>query len=362
MNIRRRIRTAGFQPVVSPGSRSRRQLQSLTLGLLLALAAAAPAAAACRALKIGTVAPEGSSFHTVLIEMGQQWQKATGGKDCLRIYAGGKLGGEAEMVRRMRVGALDGGLLTVVGLAQIDPSVKALQSMPMMFRSLDEVDYVASKLEPQLEKEIAQRGFVVLFWGDAGWVRFFSKDPVITPADLKKTKLFSWAGDVNQVDLYKAAGFHPVPLETSDIVTGLETGMINAVPLPPAVANGMQVVGTTKNMLEINWAPLVGGFVLTQRAWRRLSPESQDELRAIARKTGRTATLKNREESDAAVEAMEKRGLVVHKLDPATRALWVKAAEEAWPQIRGKIVPANLFDEVKSLLAEYRTNHEEKGR
>jgi len=327
---------------------------TLMMAALLIALVASPASAACRALKIGTVAPEGSSFHQILLSMGQEWEKANGGKDCLRVYAGGKLGGEAEMVRRMRVGALDGGLLTVVGLAQIDPSVKALQSMPMMFRSLDEVEYVGRKLRPRIEKSIAEKGFVVIFWGDAGWVRFFSKDPVITPDDLKKTKLFSWAGDVDQVDLYKAAGFHPVPLETADIVTGLETGMINAVPLPPSVANGLQVVGTTKNMLAINWAPLVGGFVLTQRAWNRLSPESQRTLREIGLRTGQEATRQNREESDEAVAAMRKRGLVVHELDGPTEALWVRAAEDAWPQIRGRIVPADLFDEVKALLADYR--------
>jgi TRAP-type C4-dicarboxylate transport system substrate-binding protein len=308
-------------------------------------------------IKLGTVAPRDSSFHRILMQMAEQWRKASNGAVELKIYPGGTLGGEAEMVRRMKTGVLDAGLLTCVGLSDIDNSVEALQSLPMMFRSLDEVDYVGVKLYPKMDKKLREKGFVVLFWADTGWVRFFSKKPLATPDDLKKMKLFSWAGDVASVDILKSAGFKPVPLETADILPGLETGLIETVSMPPYVALTTQVYGTANHMLELNWAPLVGGLVVTERAWTRLTPDVQRQLAIAAGEAGRQMKARNRLESDQAVEAMKKRNLVVQPVTPAIEEAWRKAAEAAYPQIRGRIMPADMFDEVKRLLAEYRAAH-----
>jgi TRAP-type C4-dicarboxylate transport system substrate-binding protein len=315
---------------------------------------AAPKKKAAATIKLGTVAPKDSSFHKILQGMGAKWAAAPDGGVALKIYPGGVLGGEADMVKKMRIGQLDAALLTVTGLSQIDDSVEALQSMPMMFRSLEEVDYVGEKLRPRMEKELRAKGFVVLFWADAGWVRFFSKEPVVRPADLKKMKLFTWAGDANSVDIYKAAGYRPVPLETNDILPGLRTGMINAVPLPPYVALTAQVNDAAPNMLELNWAPLVGGFVVTERAWKKLTPQAQTALARAAAGAGRQMKVRNRAESNEAVAAMVKRGLKVQKVTPAVEAEWRKAAEVSYPQVRGKIVPEDLFDEVQRLLKQYR--------
>lgn len=313
---------------------------------------ASAAGAAERPIKLGTIAPRDSSYHKILLHMGESWR--AGGVE-LKIYPGGVLGGEAEMVRRMKTGALDAALLTVSGLSDIDDSVRALQNMPLLFRSLDEVDFIGAQLRPRLEKNLRARGFVVLFWGDAGWVRFFSKNPVLTPDDLRRAKLFTWAGDPDALEIYKSAGFHPLPLETNDIVTSLQTGLINAVPMPPYIALAAQVYPLAPHMLEINWAPLVGALVVTERAWGRLTPAQQAALARAAAEHGTQIKQRNRQESDEAVEAMKKRGLVVHPLTPELEAAWRREAEAIYPTLRGKLVPADLFDEVRRLLQERRT-------
>ncbi|MCI0418855.1 MAG: TRAP transporter substrate-binding protein DctP, partial [Acidobacteria bacterium] len=205
-------------------------------------------------IRLATLAPKGSSYHQILLAMGEKWRQAPGGGASLTIFADGSMGGEADMVRRMRIGQIQAGMLTVVGLAEIDSSVSALQNLPMMFRSLDEVDYVRHKLAPTLEKKLLEKGFVVLFWGDAGWVRFFSKEPVLYPADLKRMRLFAWAGDAKQLDIMKAGGYQPIPLETNDILPSLQTGLINAVPSTPFYALAGQFYGPAPHMLELNWA------------------------------------------------------------------------------------------------------------
>jgi TRAP-type C4-dicarboxylate transport system substrate-binding protein len=286
--------------------------------------------------------------------MAEKWRKASGGAVQVTIYPDGLQGGEMESIRRMRVRQLQASLLTVTGLAEIEGSASALQNLPMMFQSLDEVDYVREKLTPDMERRFLDKGFVVLSWGDVGWVRFFSKAPLARPADLKRMKVFTWAGDPYQGDIMKAAGYNPVPLETNDILTGLQTGLINAVPTPPLVALAGQFDTQAPNMLEINWAPLVGGIVMDKRTWDTFSKERQDAFRKAAVEAGEELKLKGRDESDRAVSAMQKRGLKVQRSTPEIDADWRKLAEEVYPKIRGSIVPAEMFDRVQRLLQDYR--------
>ena len=321
---------------------------------LLLLGAAGIAPAQVR-LRLATLAPKGTSFHQILLALGEKWRQAPGGGVALTVYPDGVMGGEADVVRRIRVGQIHAGMLTAVGLSEIDPSVTAIQNMPMVFRSLEEVEYTAEKLRPQLEKRFADKGFVPLFWGDAGWIRFFSKTPVERPADLQKLKQFAWAGDTKQADIMKAGGYKPVPLETADILPGLQTGLIEAVAMPPFFALASQVDTQARHMLALNWAPLFGATVISKKTWDTIPEATRAAMLAAAQDAGQQMKTRNRAESDQAVAAMQKRGLVLHPVAPQIEAEWRKATEEYYPKIRGNLVPADLFDEVQRLLQQYRS-------
>jgi TRAP-type C4-dicarboxylate transport system substrate-binding protein len=333
--------------------------QLVTIAILL-LSARHASAQTPTIVKLATLAPKGTSPHQALLRMAEQWRKASGGQVQVTIYTDGTQGGEAESVRRMRVRQLQASLLTVTGLAEIEPSTSALQNLPMMFQSLAEVDYVQHKLTPEIERRFLDKGFVVLSWGDLGWVRFFSKDPLVYPADLKRMKIFTWAGDAYEADIMKAAGYNPVPLETNDILTGLQTGLINAVPSPPMGALAGQFDTRAKCMLEINWAPLVGGIVIDRRTWDGFPKDWQDAFRKAAQEAGDEIKQKGRLESEQSVAAMQKRGLRVQHSMPEIDAAWRKLAEEVYPKIRGTIVPAEMFDRVQALLREYRASKDIK--
>lgn len=309
-------------------------------------------------VRLGTLAPRGSSYYKHLQAMGEQWRQAPGGGVLLTIYPDGTMGSEADMVRRMRLGQLQAGMLTAVGLADIELAVTGLQNLPMMFRSLEEVDYIGEKLQPMLEKRLEEKGFVVLFWGDTGWVRFFSKQPVIHPDDLRKSKLFVWAGSAADVDIYRSVGLNPVPLETVDILPNLQTGLINAVPLPPSIALASQVDAAAPHMLDLAWAPLVGGTVITKKTWDAIPLEGREALRKAATEAGKLIKADGRRESVESVEAMRKRGLKVHAVTPEVEAEWRREVEAAYPKIRGVIVPGDMFDEVVKQLKAYRAARE----
>jgi TRAP-type C4-dicarboxylate transport system substrate-binding protein len=321
--------------------------------ILASLGAAADAPAPVQ-VRLATVAPRGTSLHQALLEMRQKWLDVSKGQVKLTLHTDGVMGGEAEMVRRMGVGQIHAAMLSAVGLSQIDPSVSALQSMPMMFRSLEEVSHVRERLRADLEKRLLAKGFVALFWGDIGWIRYFSTKPAERPADFKKLKLFTWAGDESQVSLMKSVGYQPVPLEVGDIIPGLKSRMIDAVAQPPFFAEAGQVYRDAPHMIEVNWAPMVGATVVTKKVWDTIPEASRAALLAASHTAGEQVTRNGRAESHRAVAAMKTKGLIVHALTPQMEAEWRQVAEELYPRIRGALVPADIFDQVRRVLDEYR--------
>jgi TRAP-type C4-dicarboxylate transport system substrate-binding protein len=290
--------------------------------------------------------------------MGEQWRQAPGGGVLLTIYPDGTMGSEADMVRRIRLGQLQAALLTTTGLTEIEPGSAGLQTMPKVFRNLEEVDYIGEKLQPLLEKRLEAKGFVVLFWSDTGFVRFFSKQPLITPDDLRKTKLFVSANRAAELDVYRFFGFQPVPLEVADILPGLQTGLFDSLCMPPSIALALQLDAAAPHMLDMNWVPLVGAAIINKKTWDGLSPETQEALRKSAQQAGKLIKADGRRENVESIEALRKRGLKIHPLTPEIEAEWDRTAEKAWPKIRGTVVPADIYDEVTSELKKFRAAKE----
>ncbi len=324
------------------------------MGALLGSLLVPTAWAAEKQLRIGSLVPKNSLYHRQLLELGEVWKKGQDGAPKFGVFTDGSQGGEAEMTRRMRIGQLQGALLSVVGLREIEPSVAALQAMPLLFKTWDEVDYVREKMRPAMEKKFAEKGFVVLAWGDAGWVRFFSKEPAARPDDYKKMKFFAWGAEADQQAIMKSLGYTPVPLEPTDILPAIQTGMINVVPSTPYFALATQIYNTAPHMLEINWAPIVGALVVTQKTWADMSPELQASMRSASDQAGAVIRAQARKEVDEAVDAMKKRGLKVTTPTTAQMQEWNALADSLYPRIRGTMVPAETFDEVMLHLKAYR--------
>jgi TRAP-type C4-dicarboxylate transport system substrate-binding protein len=329
----------------------RRQL--LAAGLALPCSASLHAQATVP-LRIGSVVPRNSLYHQKLLELGESWRAAQGAGARFAVFTDGTQGGEAEIVRRMRIGQLQGGLISVVGLRDIDPSIAALQNLPLLFRSWEEVDHVREKMRPALERRVLERDFVIVGWGDAGWVRFFSKTPALRPDDYRGMRFFAWGSEPEQQAIMKSLGYTPVPLEVTDILPAMQTGMIQVVPSTPYFALATQIFGSASHMLEINWAPIVGALVLTRRAWEAMTPAAQQALRTGGESASIAMRTQARKEVDEAVEAMRKRGLTVNRPNPEQVREWSDLAEKLYPRIRGTMVPAETFDEVFAHLKAFR--------
>jgi len=330
----------------------RRTLSRMAAGLGATLLSLGTAHAAVT-IAMGTVAPTDSPWHKVLKQMAEDWKKASNGEVTLKILADGSLGDELAMVQKMRAGVLSGVAISGAGLPEIEPSVMAFQ-VPMMFESYEELDYVRDHIAPRLEKSIEAKGFIVLNWGDVGWIHFFSKQPARTVDDFRKTKLYIVAGDAKAENFYKVAGFKPVPLAATDILPMLQTGVIDAFDAPPLYALSGQFFGLAKYMSDIQWAPLVGATLVTKKAWDRVPEALRPKLLEAARVAGDKFRTDIRALSDQAIVEMEKRGLVVTRATAAERASWQREAEGIYPRLRGPYVPPELFDEVQKIRDQFR--------
>jgi len=327
---------------------------------LAALCAVTVSAADPLNLRVATVAPPGTSFHRHLEDLGQLWAKAPGAEIRLNPFPGTQ-GGEPQIVRRMRVNQLQGAMLTAVGLSQIDESVTALQLLPGEFQNWEEVDYVRTQLEPLLEDLFLKQGYVVLFWADAGWVRFFSVQPINSIQDIKGMRVFASTGMPKTLTLMREY-YTPVELDPDKILLSLRNGMIDAVPIPPFLANFAQVTTRADYMLDMKWAPVVGAMVLTKRTWDKLPPETQAYVMKTSREAGEKIRADSRREDDEAIQAMvQKQGLKVTHLTPEARREWMAEVDKVSPRIRGDIVPADMYDRVKATLKEFRAGQPTAG-
>lgn len=336
----------------SGGSRGPALLLLCVLALSIAPRAQAPAAPATT-IKLASIVPTGSVWDKNLKQMGDEWKEATGGRVTVTVYSGGSQGDEPTVVRKMRLDALQAAAFSIVGLGSIDWAFNVFD-IPFFFDSYDELNYVIEKLTPTLRKQMESKGFVLLNWGHVGWTQVFTKKSVATVDDLKHVKLWTSAGNDRQVQWFKANGFQPRAMATTDILTGLTTGMIDGLPTTPLVALLFQWDRQTPFMLELGLAPIVGAGVITTKAWNAIPAADKPKLLAAANGVEERLRVEVPKLDANAVEQMVKRGLTVTKpVGPE----WKTQLDDLAKTMRGESVPKDIFDLALKARTDYRKQH-----
>jgi TRAP-type C4-dicarboxylate transport system substrate-binding protein len=299
-------------------------------------------------VKMATLAPEGTDWHGMLVEMGQEWKKATDGQVQLRIYPGGVVGDERDMVRKMRIGQIHAAGITTEGLTEIVPDFSAFY-IPLAFQDNDDIQAVLDDMYPSLEKKLNDKGFKLLYLADLGWAYWFSTTKVTSPLDLKDKRIFTWAGDFKWAEVYKKAGYNPVPLASTDILSGLQTGLIDAMSTMPLYALAQQAFGITNHMLDLKWGTLLAGIIIDLRTWNRIPAKYHEEIISIANSIREKHQQNNINAENQAIDAMKQYGLVIHQPSPEEIILWQEEVKRMEPHLRGKIIPEDIFDRVLEL-------------
>ena len=333
------------------------------LAAILALPGSAAQAQDVIEIKLGTLAPKRSAWGNLLTDLREDWKKISGGKVVVKIQGDGIQGDEPVMVSKMRLGSLHAAAMTGVGLAEIAPEVFALQ-MPMLLQSYEELDFVMEKLGPRLEAILAEKekGVVVLHWADVGWVTFFGTKPIASLADLRKVKLGVWSSSTVEADVWKKEGVQVVPVAATDILSALNSGLIDACSTTPLAALSMQFFGVAPNMTDLRWAPLIGATVIDKRTWERIPESMRPALREAAKKIGGRFLTETRKLGDEAVRLMKDRKLQVHAVSEPARAEWERTVRKYYPDIMGKTIPPGLVQEIEKLRDEFRASVKKEGK
>ena len=322
----------------------------LALGALPGTALAKPVR-----IKLATIAPQGTSWHTLLSEMAERWQEASDGQVRVRIYAGGVLGGELDVLAKMRIGQVQAATLTATGLRDISASeVQTLQT-PGLIHNNAELDEVWKVMGPELEKTLYENDFQVVHWGEAGWGHFFTESPLKNPKETGGFKIFSVAGDPGVAATFKGLGFTPVVISATEMIPSLKTGMINATLAPPYAALSLRWFEEANNMTDFPMLPFVGGTVVTRKAWEQIPAELQPKLLEISREIGERARGDVRKAYEESIAAMQTKGLTIVETTEADREAWLEAQRKTWDLAKENgAVPVKTFDATQKALEAFR--------
>lgn len=301
-------------------------------------------------IKLATLAPNNSAWHEIYKDMGARWAELSQGRVELRIYPGGVAGEEADVLRKMKIGQLQAGGISLPGLARITPAVNAL-AIPMAVETPEELSRVRRALEPKLEKVFEEEGYVLLNWGDVGWMHFFLPGPDGSLDAVREYRFVAWAEDAT-LDIWREAGFRSAHLNLSDVLPGLKTGLVDAVGTTPLVVLSNQWFPLVPYMLDLPWAPLVGATLVDRRVWERIPADLRPKLMEAARETGARLQTEIGRLEETAIAEMEKRGLEVVELTPEQKAEWRALFVNVYPKIRGPVIPEEWFDETMRILGE----------
>ncbi len=328
---------------------NRRRLLIFALVLLLGGANAH----AVTVIKLGSVAPERSPWNKALLEVAAEWADISNGQVELRIYGGGIAGNEEDMLRKMRLGTLGGAVLSVLGMVKVNRDVFVL-SIPFLWNSEEEFQYVFEKIRPVFKKQIEDKGFRVLLWTQAGWAYIFSKGKVIYPDDLKKHKMSFATGEPEMAQAWKRMGFEIVPLDFKDLLVGLQSGLVDSFYMPPLLAVSGQYFALAPHMLNLPLAPLIGGLVLTEKAWASIPEAFREPMEQAVAKAAERLLQSTKGLEDDALKTMQDNGLTVE--NPPADALdkWRAVAAKGTEVLTEKAFSRETYDRVLALIAEFR--------
>lgn len=322
------------------------------LFILLLLLSTSPIQATT--LKIATLLPDGTSWMNMLRSGAEELEQRTDGRVKLRFYPGGVMGNDNSVLRKIRVGQLHGGALTAGGLAAIYPDIQ-IYSLPFLFRSFAEVDYVRERMDPELVAGLKRAGFVSYGFSEGGFAYLMSQLPLDNVDQLLQRKIWSPEGDQISLSAFRSIGVSPVPLPLTDVLTGLQTGLIDTVGSSPSGAIALQWHTRIKHVADIPLIYLYGTLVIRDKALNKISSGDRQILREIMEDRFRQINQQTRIDNQGALKALEKRGIQFYRPKAGERASWQHLIDkvEANLEAEHQLDPA-LFRQVQQLLDDFR--------
>lgn len=330
---------------------------SRSLSLILVLFLVALPAAQAKSFKIATVAPDGTSWMEELKSAAAEIKKQTQGRVTFRFYPGGVMGNDKSVLRKIRVGQLQGGAVTGGGLAEIYPDSQ-VYSLPLAFHSYEEVDYVRQHMDKQIIDGLRDNGFVSFGLSEGGFAYLMSARPLDKISDIKQYKVWSPEGDQFSRAAFEAIGISPIPLPLTDVLTGLQTGMIDTIAASPMGAIALQWHSKVKYLNTTPLMYLYGTLVVQRKAFEALSAEDQKSVTTIMQAAFSRLDAMGRKDNDEAMKALKQQGIEFEHPSAAEQQQWQNSVNEAMKEMADKNIISNgMIQTLQGYLNDYRKNH-----
>jgi TRAP-type transport system periplasmic protein len=320
------------------------------------LMAAMTASAQQYTIKFATIAPEGSTWMNVMKEYDAAIRKESGGRMGFKIYSAGVQGDEKGVLRKIRAGQLHSGGFTGVGMGEIAPKVRILDS-PFLVRNSDEVDMLYQQFGKEFEQAFEDGGYVLLGWAEVGFVHVFTSTPIRKTEDLKGLKMWTWEGDPIAETAFRTLGINPIPLSFVDVMTSLQTGLIDAFYTTPYAAIALQWYTRVKYMVDVPLADAAGSVLISKKYFDQIPKDLQDILLRDGRMYINKLTQLSRKDNRESTAELKKRGITILTADEKDLQEYIQVGSKSRRALVGRLFSEDFLNRVEKAVADYRKTH-----
>ena len=310
-------------------------------------------------IKFSSLATDGSTWMNVLREYDSAIRKESGGRLGFKIYAGGVQGEDKDVMRKIRLGQLHSAGITGVGIGEISSKLRILDA-PFLFRTYAEVDRLHTVMDEEFAADLRANDFVLLGWAEVGFVYIFTNTPVKSVADMKDVKMWMWEGDPIAEAAFRTMGVRPIPLSVVDVLTSLQTGLINGVYISPLAAIVLQWNTRVKYMNDVPLAVASGAVVISKKKFDSLPQDLQEILVRNGKKYMDELTQKSRRENATAIETLKKSGVtIVSGKNPKAMLEYEEIGKRARQSLVGRLYDQPFLDRVEKTIAGFRAGEQQ---
>ncbi|MCL2804676.1 MAG: TRAP transporter substrate-binding protein DctP [Treponema sp.] len=335
---------------------SRQKLQFIFILLLLFLVLNPVFAQRTMNIKLASLAPENTAWGQAINRMAADWARITNGLLNVTVFHGGTAGDESQVMALVRSNQIQAGVFTSMGLNSVVPELMAV-SFPFLIRNDDELDEVLGKVKSDLNERIQRNGFVNLAWARAGWIKIFTRSPIVTPDDLRRLRLATGSDDQQMIQAFRLLSYQIVPANVNELLFSLQSGRADAVYSSPIFVAANQLFGIASNMSSINVAPFMGGILMNEVTWRRIPDRFKPELLEATKRMERDIEASIAGLETEAISTMVRHGLKINTLTPAQQQVWFDDTNSYENRLIGGANPTfnrEYYLKVKDILTEYR--------
>jgi len=338
-----------------------RTIPPIWLTFLLLLSGIPEAAKSQQLIRFATLAPEGSTWMKTMHELDVELRRQTNNEVGFKFYPNMSMGDESDVIRKMRLGQINGGGFTGFGLGEILPEIRILE-LPFLFRNDAEIDTITSQLTGYFCEQLKTRGFIFLGWADVGSVYFIAQSPVAGLEDLKRQKIWMWQGDPLAQAFFSELKVSPVPLSVTDVHLSLQTGMINAVYCSPLSALVLQWFTRLKYVTDVPFTNAIGAVLIDSKTFERLSAQNQAILLDLSRSYLHELLVKSRSDNREAYQELLNQGLIRVLTNETQRKEMSDAGVRVQERLVDDLYSRELLERLRKMLGAYRSSSSLEGK